>query len=377
LIARLTRWVVALLCFAAGLSSLPASAGTLVCRGDCDGDHRIAVDELVTAVNIALTTLPLSVCPEVDADGDDSVAVDELVAAVRGSLQGCTSLPTVTPTSTSTPTRAVSATPTPSATPSPSATPTSRCPPEVEPFSRGSTLSGNLAAAETELVSLRTSLVVADQRQRLRVTVSLFIQNCQRSGRVDFRISIDGLADHTETVSVPSTDACPSAFEAAAVVDVAGLQAGGHPISVFVAGEGSYVFGRVEFGPLPFVPIVRKNLSTTLSLGSDETELVDFRSTVAIAECTQLQILVSLTVARDSAASPPLDYVVRLSTAGAPDAVGTFSAGTPKAPATSELVSSYPDLPAGDRTFSVFVDQQDNGPGHYLPESFVEISSRQ
>ena len=204
----------------------------------------------------------------------------------------------------------------------------------------------------------------------------MFIENCERSGHVDLRISIAGLPDHTETVSVPESDECPSAFPATAVVDVEGLPSGERPISVFVAGEGSYVFGRVETGPLPFVPVVRKNLSTEHSLGSGEVELLDLRSTVAIPECSSHQVFVSLKVARDSAASPALEYVLRISTAGAPDTSARFSAGTPEDPTTSELTATYPDLPAGDRTFSVFVDQQDKGPGHYLPESFIEISRR-
>ena len=64
-----------------------AQVGT--CTGDCNHDDRVAVDELVTGVNMALGTMPLDRCPDLDADGDDDVAVAELIAAVNNALGGC------------------------------------------------------------------------------------------------------------------------------------------------------------------------------------------------------------------------------------------------------------------------------------------------
>jgi hypothetical protein len=49
----------------------------------------VAVSELVTGVNIALGTMPLSRCPVFDWDGDGAVTVSELVKAVRYALEGC------------------------------------------------------------------------------------------------------------------------------------------------------------------------------------------------------------------------------------------------------------------------------------------------
>jgi hypothetical protein len=59
------------------------------CAGDCNGDGHVTIDELITAVRIALGDLPASACSAVDADGDGSVSIGELIAAVTHSLTGC------------------------------------------------------------------------------------------------------------------------------------------------------------------------------------------------------------------------------------------------------------------------------------------------
>jgi hypothetical protein len=60
----------------------------IVCVGDCNGDGKITIDELVRGVNIALGA-PLATCPEFDANGDGVVDITELTEAVLGSLLGC------------------------------------------------------------------------------------------------------------------------------------------------------------------------------------------------------------------------------------------------------------------------------------------------
>ena len=73
----------------------------LACVGDCDNSGEVTVDEVITGVNIALDTMPLSACPSFDADGDGRVTVDEIVFCVHEALNGCaepTALPTPTPT---------------------------------------------------------------------------------------------------------------------------------------------------------------------------------------------------------------------------------------------------------------------------------------
>ena len=62
----------------------------IACIGDCDGDGRVTVDELVKGVNIALATAGLELCPAFDADNSATVTVDELVKAVNNALNGCT-----------------------------------------------------------------------------------------------------------------------------------------------------------------------------------------------------------------------------------------------------------------------------------------------
>ncbi len=59
------------------------------CPGDCDGNHMVAINELILAVNIALGSAPPEACLAANRDGDQSVSVSELIAAVAASLNGC------------------------------------------------------------------------------------------------------------------------------------------------------------------------------------------------------------------------------------------------------------------------------------------------
>jgi hypothetical protein len=68
-------------------TSCPVVAG---CPGDCSGDGRVTVDELVTGVNIALGELDPAECSPLDVNSDGKISVDELVAAVNSALHGCT-----------------------------------------------------------------------------------------------------------------------------------------------------------------------------------------------------------------------------------------------------------------------------------------------
>ncbi len=62
------------------------------CAGDCNGDFEVTVNELVTGMNIALGSLPISTCPNFDRIGDNMVTIDELVFAVDNALSGCAPL---------------------------------------------------------------------------------------------------------------------------------------------------------------------------------------------------------------------------------------------------------------------------------------------
>lgn len=58
------------------------------CLGDCDGDDRVSVGELITGVKIA-SGEGGSDCDAFDGDRDDAVRIDELVQATRNSIEGC------------------------------------------------------------------------------------------------------------------------------------------------------------------------------------------------------------------------------------------------------------------------------------------------
>ena len=66
------------------VTPLPAS-----CAGDCNGDSSVAINELITGVNIALGSAAVSLCPSFDSSGDGGVAINELIAAVSHALNGC------------------------------------------------------------------------------------------------------------------------------------------------------------------------------------------------------------------------------------------------------------------------------------------------
>lgn len=59
------------------------------CPGDCNGDARVSIDELIRAVRISLGEREGLACPPADYDGNGQVSIDELIQAVLASLYGC------------------------------------------------------------------------------------------------------------------------------------------------------------------------------------------------------------------------------------------------------------------------------------------------
>src|SRR5262249_39256289 len=59
------------------------------CGGDCNANTVVTVTELITMVNIALGTSPLSVCLPADVNHDDRVTVSDIIRAVNIVLSGC------------------------------------------------------------------------------------------------------------------------------------------------------------------------------------------------------------------------------------------------------------------------------------------------
>jgi hypothetical protein len=97
---------------------------TRACVGDCNGDGRVAIAELILGVRILLGQAALSECPSFDADMSGTVSIAELVQAVAAALVGCPATPvptsSATPADTATPTES----PTPTVPPTSTATPT-------------------------------------------------------------------------------------------------------------------------------------------------------------------------------------------------------------------------------------------------------------
>jgi len=60
------------------------------CAGDCDGNGIVTIDELVTAINIALGTASIDACRAADIDDDGAVVVPEILRAVINAQSSCT-----------------------------------------------------------------------------------------------------------------------------------------------------------------------------------------------------------------------------------------------------------------------------------------------
>lgn len=60
-----------------------------VCPGDCNGDGKVMVVEVVLAGEIAASNAPLSDCKAADQNGDGKVTADEVSAASNASVNGC------------------------------------------------------------------------------------------------------------------------------------------------------------------------------------------------------------------------------------------------------------------------------------------------
>jgi len=70
-------------------STVLSTPSGFVCVGDCDGNHRVSVEEIVIGVNIALGLLESGACSAMNCNDDGPVTVDCLVKAVNNALEGC------------------------------------------------------------------------------------------------------------------------------------------------------------------------------------------------------------------------------------------------------------------------------------------------
>jgi len=62
---------------------------TPLCVGDCNEDGVVSADELLLALRIALNQAPMGQCASADVDGDGRVTVNEVASAVNSALLGC------------------------------------------------------------------------------------------------------------------------------------------------------------------------------------------------------------------------------------------------------------------------------------------------
>lgn len=106
MVPSVVRWMQVILltwCSLAGVALVAPQVARGQCLGDCDGDGRVTVAELVTGVSIALGTSAVSRCAAVDADRDGGVSIAELVRAVGSAIAGCPPTATATAAPTEAP----------------------------------------------------------------------------------------------------------------------------------------------------------------------------------------------------------------------------------------------------------------------------------
>src|SRR5215831_19318179 len=75
----------------------PAAA---TCFGDCNGDGRVTINEVIVMVDILLGLQPLSACAAGDRNHDGKITVDEVIADVAADLKGCALAPAACATNT-------------------------------------------------------------------------------------------------------------------------------------------------------------------------------------------------------------------------------------------------------------------------------------
>ena len=62
---------------------------SIPCSADCDGNGRVAINEMIACVNIAAGVMDPDTCRACDANDDARVTIDELILAVSSALGIC------------------------------------------------------------------------------------------------------------------------------------------------------------------------------------------------------------------------------------------------------------------------------------------------
>ena len=126
MIRRYFGWRAGALVVGCALGALLASAPAQAqCVGDCNDDGMVAINELITGVNIALGSANVSAVRRSTSNDDGEVAINELITAVNNALSSCPAVNTPTNTvPANTPTDTVMPISTPTDTFAPTNTPT-------------------------------------------------------------------------------------------------------------------------------------------------------------------------------------------------------------------------------------------------------------
>jgi hypothetical protein len=71
-------------------TSTPTATPTSIpCVGDCDANHQVTVDELVTGASMTLGSAQRDLCPAFDCSGNGRVTIGCVVQAADAALNGC------------------------------------------------------------------------------------------------------------------------------------------------------------------------------------------------------------------------------------------------------------------------------------------------
>lgn len=73
----------------AATPTVTATASPPSCVGDCNGDGRVTVDDLLTAADIALGNAGVRACEAIDANRDGRITIHEMLTAVNNAVNGC------------------------------------------------------------------------------------------------------------------------------------------------------------------------------------------------------------------------------------------------------------------------------------------------
>jgi len=73
-----------------GVDNCTVSAA-LACVGDCNGDGVVAIDDLLTMVNVALGKADVAQCLSADAEGTGNITISTVIQGVNSALNGCAS----------------------------------------------------------------------------------------------------------------------------------------------------------------------------------------------------------------------------------------------------------------------------------------------